>query len=177
MTRVHYPNGFLGAPVLELPAETMASVFSEMDTVAAKLRVHPQFVPQDLQIAFCKLQRERIGNLSRDDWLWLFEIWCDRDRGLRAARLARLCKQREGLFAERAVAPSQHRAALTARLAEIGVSLPSFKSDLNHPVLARGPLAQRGWKRRSRWRRIAPFALVGCFLHFTTGIWQLHPIV
>src|SRR5262249_1201725 len=121
MIRVHYPENFLGAPVIELPAETMASVFSEMDEIAAKLRAHPMFIEQDLQFAFYKLQRERIGNLSKEAWLWLFEIWRDHDRGQqvidaaeRDARFARLCKQREELFAERALAPPQQHDSLTA---------------------------------------------------------------
>src|SRR5262249_18438101 len=85
------------------------------------------------------LQRERIGNASgsenrsRGDWLWLFDLWCDHDRGLqvidaaeRDARLARLCEQREELFAERAVAPPQQHASLTARLAALGRELAEF---------------------------------------------------
>src|SRR5262249_28411184 len=87
------------------------------------LRAHPMFIEQDLQFAFYKLQRERIGNLSKEAWLWLFEIWRDHDRGQqvidaaeRDARFARLCKQREELFAERALAPPQQHDSLTARL-------------------------------------------------------------
>jgi len=38
--RIHYPQDFLGAPVLELPDATMASLFSEMDTAAEQLRAH-----------------------------------------------------------------------------------------------------------------------------------------
>jgi len=140
MIRVHYPNDFLGAPVIELPAETMASVFGEMDEIAAKLRPHPMFIEQDLQISFYRLQRKRIRNLSgenlsKDAWLWLFEIWRDHDRGQqvidaaeRDARFAELCKQREALFAERAVAPPQHHAALTAQLMKIGTELAALQT-------------------------------------------------
>jgi len=85
------------------------------------------FIEQDLQIAFYQIQRKRIGNLSKDEWLWLFGLWCDHDRGLRDARLARLCKQREELFAERAVTSLQHHASLTARLAEIGRELAELQ--------------------------------------------------
>ena len=139
MIRVHYPNDFLGAPVIELPAETMASVFGEMDEIAAKLRVHPQFVEQDLQTAFCKLQRKRIRNpngenLSREAWLWLFEIWRDHDRGQQVidaaegdTRFAALCKQREELLAARAVAPPQQHASLTARLMKVGTELAALQ--------------------------------------------------
>ena len=139
MIRAYYPDGFLGAPVLELPAETMASLFSEMDEIAAKLRPHEQFVEQDLQYAFCDLQRKRIRNLngenlSKDTWLYLFEIWCEHDRGQqvldgaeRDARLAQLSKEREELFAKRAVAPPQHYDALTARLMKIGTELAALQ--------------------------------------------------
>jgi hypothetical protein len=139
MIRVSYPEGFLGAPVIELPAETAASVFSEMDEIAAKLRAHPQFIEQDLQTAFYRLQRKRIGerlgkNLSREDWLWLFGLWCEHDRGQqvlddaeRDARLAQLSKQREELLAERAVAPPQHYDALTAQLMKIGTELAALQ--------------------------------------------------
>jgi len=130
MIRVHYPNDFLGAPVIELPAETMASVFGEMDEIAGKLRAHGQFVQDDLQYAFCKVQRKRLGNLSREGWLYLFGVWRDHDRAQQvidaaesATRLAQLCKQREELFAERAVASPPQHAAITARLMEIGREL------------------------------------------------------
>ena len=139
MIRVHYPDGFLGAPVIELPAETAASVFSEMDEIAAKMRAHEQFIEQDLQTAFCDLQRKRIRNpngenLRKDAWLYLFEIWCEHDRGRqvldadeRTARLAQLIKQREELLAERAVAPPQHYDALTAQLMKIGTELAALQ--------------------------------------------------
>jgi len=139
MIRVHYPDGFLGAPVIELPAETAASVFSEMDEIAAKMRAHEQFIEQDLQTAFCDLQRKRIRNpngenLRKDAWLYLFEIWCEHDRGRqvrnaeeRDARLAQLSKEREELLAERAVAPPQHHAALTAQLMKIGTELAALQ--------------------------------------------------
>jgi hypothetical protein len=97
-------------------------------------------VQDDLQIAFYQLQRYRLGNLSREDWLWLFDLWCDHDRGQqvidaaeRDARLARLCKRREELLAERAVAPPQRHASLTARLAEIGRELAELQVQTIHP--------------------------------------------
>ena len=79
--RVHYPHGFLGPPVLNLAPKAVTHLFAEMDQVAAKLRAQPQFVQGDLQFAFYQLQRERIGNLSKDEWLWCFDLWCDHDRG------------------------------------------------------------------------------------------------
>lgn len=143
--RVYYPDGFLGAPVLELPPETVASVFSEMDTVAAKLRACSQFVECDLQIAFYKLQRERIGNLSKEkeDWLWLFDLWRDHDRGLqelldaeRAALWDSLTDEREVLFLALKKFP-EHRTELTARLYEIGCGLAELE-----PTFPAAPLGE-----------------------------------
>jgi len=142
MIRVHYPTDFLGAPVIELPDETVASVFSEMDEIAAKLRAHEQFIEQDLQTSFYQLQRKRIRNLSgenlsKETWLWLFALWRDHDHGRqvidaaeRDARFVQLCKQREELFAERAVAPPQHHEALTAKLMAIGHELAALQIQL-----------------------------------------------
>jgi hypothetical protein len=105
------------------------SLFAEMDTIAAKLRAHPQFVQRDLQIAFYQLQRDRIGNLSREGWLYLFGVWRDHDRGQqvidgaeRDARFDVLCDERDLLFSARERYP-EHRAALTARLYQIGTEL------------------------------------------------------
>jgi hypothetical protein len=131
--RIHYPHSFLGAPVLELSSETMASVFSEMDTVAEELRRDPMFVAGDLQIAFRQLQKLRKPNLSREDWLWLFDLWCDHDRGLqvvddakRAALWDALIDECELLFSTRERFP-EHRAEMTARLLDIGRALAELQ--------------------------------------------------
>jgi hypothetical protein len=75
------------------------------------------------------LQRDRIGNLSRENWLYLFAVWCDHDRAQqvideaeRAALFDSLCDERELLFSTRERYP-EHRAAVTARLMEIGREL------------------------------------------------------
>jgi len=127
--RVHYPHGFLGPPVLNLAPKAVTHLFAEMDQVAAKLRAQPQFVQGDLQFAFYQLQRERIGNLSKDEWLWCFDLWCDHDRGQQvildaefAARLDALNDEREHLLNTRERFP-EHRTELTARLYVIGCEL------------------------------------------------------
>jgi len=91
------------------------------------------FVEGDLQIAFYQLQRKRIGNLSKDDWLWLFDLWCDHDRGLqlhldaeRAALWDSLIDEREALILARQKFPEQH-AVLTARLLDIGRALADLQ--------------------------------------------------
>jgi hypothetical protein len=132
LMRIHYPQNFLGAPVIELPDETLASVFNEMDTAAEKLRQHEEFIEQDLQYAFFQIQRKRI-NLSKDKWLWLFDLWRDHDRGLqvildaeRAALWDSLIDERETLFRTRARYP-EHAAKMTARLMDIGRALADLQ--------------------------------------------------
>jgi hypothetical protein len=113
-----------------------------MDQIAEKLRAHPQFIESDLQFAFYQLQRDRIGNLSRENWLWLFAMWCDRDRGLQViddARFNALCDERERLFSERAALPPEQHAALTARLMEIGTELAELL-----PTPSAAPLGEWG---------------------------------
>jgi hypothetical protein len=130
--RVYY-HPIFEHPVLELPDETAASVFNEMDEAAAQLRPHPMFVEDDLQIAFRQLQRMRVPNLSRDEWLWLFEMWRDHDRGQqiidddeRAALWDTLCAEREALFIAHKKFPDQS-AVLTARLLDIGRALAELQ--------------------------------------------------
>jgi hypothetical protein len=86
-------------------------------------------MPGCLQIAFYQLQRDRIGNLSRENWLYLFAVWCDHDRGQqviddaeRAALFDALNDERELLFSTRARFP-EHSSEMTARLYEIGREL------------------------------------------------------
>ena len=130
--RILYPQNFLGAPVIELPDATLASVFNEMDTAAEKLRQHELFIEQDLQIAFYQIQRKRI-NPSKDKWLWLFDLWRDHDRGLqellgakRAALWDSLIEEREALFVARKKFPEQSE-VLTARLLDVGRALAELQ--------------------------------------------------
>jgi len=127
----HY--GHFSHPVLNLAPEAMTNLFAEMDVVAEELRKHPMFVPDDLQIAFYQLQRTRLGNLSREDWLWLFGLWCDHDRGQqviddaeRAALWDALNDERELLFKTRERLP-EHRVEMTARLYQIGLALAELQ--------------------------------------------------
>ena len=127
--RAYYPDDFLGPPVLNLAPKAVTHLFAEFDQIAEELRRDPMFVTGDLQIAFRQLQKLRLPNLSRDEWLWLFEIWYDHDHAQqeidvakRAARLADLCAEREALFSARALYPWR-RDAVMARLAEIGREL------------------------------------------------------
>jgi hypothetical protein len=106
-----------------------------MDVIADEIRTNPKYGPDDDQIAFRQLQHIRVATLNRGmEWLNLFGVWRDRYRARQNAReieqrerFADLCKQREALFAERAVAPAQHHAALTARLMEIGRELADLE--------------------------------------------------
>ena len=98
--RAYYPDDFLGPPVLNLAPKAVTHLFAEFDQIAEELRRDPMFVTGDLQIAFRQLQKLRLPNLSRDEWLWLFEIWYDHDHARqeidvakRAARLADLCAE------------------------------------------------------------------------------------
>src|SRR5262249_29713755 len=107
--RDHY--GHFSHPVLNL-APKVTHLFAEFDQIASEVRSHPTFVEGDLQIAFYQLQRDRIGNLSRENWLWLFAVWCDHDRGQQvidaaelAARWDALCDEREVLFSAREMYP------------------------------------------------------------------------
>jgi len=91
------------------------------------------FIEQDLQYAFYQLQRKRVGNLSKDKWLWLFDLWRDHDRGLqvildaeRAALWDSLIEERELLFSTRAQYP-EHAAEMTARLLDIGRALADLQ--------------------------------------------------
>jgi hypothetical protein len=77
------------------------------------------------------LQKVRLPNLTKAEFLYLFEVWRDRYRARQAinaaerdARFAPLCDERETLFKSIAAGlQPQERAAVTARLMEIGREL------------------------------------------------------
>jgi len=139
MRRDHY--GPFDNPVLApLPDEPPADLFTEFDEIATELRAHPKFIESDLQIAFRQLQRVRLPNLSRESFLYAFEIWCDHDRGQqviddaeRAARFDALCDERRLLFTARALYPGR-REAVAARLAEIGRELAELQPRAAAPL-------------------------------------------
>jgi hypothetical protein len=87
-------------------------------------------IESDDEIAFRDLQRIRRPDLSKQEFRDLFAVWRDHYRAQqvindaeRGARFDALCRQREELFAERAVAPPQHHDVLTAQLYAIGRAL------------------------------------------------------
>jgi len=71
-------SGFLASG--SKPRTKVTHLFAEFDQIAAELRAHAKFVADDLQIAFCQLQKMRLPSLPRNEWLWLFALWCDQDR-------------------------------------------------------------------------------------------------
>jgi hypothetical protein len=130
--RDHY-QGF-DHPVLNISPEPRADLFTEMDQIADELRRDPRYVEGHLAIAFRQLQRRRQPDLSKAEFYDLFAVWRDRDHGqqvldsaARAALWDALCDERELLFKVREMYP-QHRAALTARLMEIGRALAEFQT-------------------------------------------------
>jgi len=99
-----------------------------MDAIADELRTHEAHIPDDDQVAWRQLQRARLPNLSRQEWLYLFALWCDHYRARRDAkaaarseRLAQLCEERDTLFSARASLPPQKHAAVTARIAALAL--------------------------------------------------------
>jgi len=105
------------------------NLFAEMDAIADELRTHEAHIPDDDQVAWRQLQRARLPNLSRQEWLYLFALWCDHYRARRDAkaaarseRLAQLCEERDALFSARASLPPQKHAAVTARIAALAPS-------------------------------------------------------
>lgn len=135
MARDHY-HGFSHPVLVDLPATPPCDLLSEMDIVADELRTNQEHVEGDDQIAFRQLLRLRGFDLTRAQFLDLYGLWREFYRARCEARLAVLCKEREELFAERAVAPPQQHAALTARLLEIGCEL----AELNTPSFPAAPL-------------------------------------
>lgn len=131
--RAYYHQGFLALPVLELSPQATKHLFAEMDEIAEELRRDPQFIPSDLQYAFRQLQSLRRPDLE-DDWLWLFDLWCDHDRSQgffddakREALFDVLCEERNALFLARQRFP-ERSAELTAKLMDIGRKLAELES-------------------------------------------------
>jgi hypothetical protein len=79
----------------------------------------PRHITADDQIAFRQLQRLRLLNLSREQPTDLFQLWRDHYRVRREAKAAALHARLARLWEERAALPSQQRAAVTERIAEI----------------------------------------------------------
>ena len=134
MMRDHYRQ--FSHPVLDFAPDMAKSLFAEFDTVADELRAHALFVEQDLQIAFPQLCRLRGLDLSKQDWLWLFDVWRDRDGGQRAALLDSLNDERDLLFKTRERFPEQS-VELTARLYQIGLELAELM-----PTVPAAPLGE-----------------------------------
>jgi hypothetical protein len=90
-------------------------------------------IPADDQIAFRQVQKARLPNLSKTEFLHLFDVWRDRyraqqviDDAERAALWDALNDERELLFSTHARFP-EHRAELTARLDAIGRELAELQ--------------------------------------------------
>jgi len=133
MVRDHY-HGFSHPVLVDLPAEPTVDLFTEMDEIADEIRSNPEHIAGDDQIAFRDLQHRRRPDLSKQEFRDLFAVWRDHYRARcqikqseRRARFAKLCEERDELFAERAVAPAQHYEVLTARLLEIGCELAELQ--------------------------------------------------
>jgi hypothetical protein len=125
--RDHY-HGF-SHPVLDLATETLINLFVEMDRIADEIRANPTHVNDDDQFAFRQLQKMLLPDLSREQFLYMYCLWCEHYAGRqfidddeRAARLDELSDERDALFSAREQFP-EHRAELTARLYEIGREL------------------------------------------------------
>jgi len=133
MARDHY-HGFSHPVLVDIPAEAPSDLFSEMDEIADELRTNAEHIAGDDQIAFRDLQRRRRPDLDKAEFFDLFAVWrdhyrarCEIKESERRARIEQLSKQREELFAERAMAPPPQHASLTARLLEIGRELAALQ--------------------------------------------------
>jgi hypothetical protein len=133
LMRDHY-HGFSHPVLVDLPAEPTVDLFTEMDEIADELRTNPEHIAGDDEIAFRDLQRKRRPDLSKQEFRDLFAVWrdhyrarCEIKKSERRARIEQLSKQREELFAERAMAPPDQHAAVTARLFAIGRELAELQ--------------------------------------------------
>jgi len=93
----HY-HGF-DHPVLNLPQEATTDLFTEMDIIAAELRASPLYGPYD-DIAFRQLQKFRRPELSKLEWLDLYEVWCDHDIARLEAEVTATRNERDRLRCE-----------------------------------------------------------------------------
>jgi len=131
--RDHY-HGFSHPVLIGLPAVTLLDPINEMHIIADELRTNPEHIVKDDQIALKQLLRLRGLDLTRAQFLDLYDLWREfyRARGERIeaekrARFAVLCKEREEVFAERAAAPPQYYNMLSARLLAIGFELAELQ--------------------------------------------------
>jgi hypothetical protein len=70
----------------------MRNLFKEMDAIADAARAHnPLHSAADDQIAFRQLQEERYPDLTKQQWLELFDAWCEH-------YVAKLTAQRDQLM-------------------------------------------------------------------------------
>lgn len=86
----------------------MNDLFDEMDRIADELRSDPMHLPEDNQIAFRQLQRERLPDLTKEQFLHMFELWQQRNIDQLRAELAKtranliaLDRERHDLMLER----------------------------------------------------------------------------
>jgi len=85
-------------------------------------------------LRFSNCRKVRRGDLSKEQWLDLFQVWHDHNRALEEAkenekreRLAKLCAERDALFSERAALPGEQHATVTARITAIGRELAELQ--------------------------------------------------
>src|SRR5215469_434413 len=104
--RDHY-QGFSHPVLVDLPAATLSDLLSEMHIIADEIRCNPEHIEGDDQIAFRRLLRLRDFDVTRAQFLDLYDLWrldyrawCEAREVERRARLANLSRQRDELFAE-----------------------------------------------------------------------------
>src|SRR5262249_36450876 len=126
--RDHYQQ--FDHPVLDLPAEPPADLFTEMTQIADELREHPKFIAADLEIAFRQVQGDRLPDLTVAQFRALCAEWRDQYRARQEAaaaatraRFTELWAERDALFSERGSAPPDARSRIDVRLHEIARTL------------------------------------------------------
>ena len=68
--------------------QTINDLFDEMDKIADILRGDPLHVPEDCQIAFRQLQKKRLPDLTKEQFLDLFARWQQHNLNYLRAELA-----------------------------------------------------------------------------------------
>jgi hypothetical protein len=126
--RDHYK--LLDNPLLDLSAEATTHLFAEMDTIADELRTHGGHCPDDDQIAFYQLVRVRRPDLTKEQWLDLFEVWRLHDDARRHVkkeknqlRAIALWRERCKLVALRPFLSPHQQAAVDEKLQQIALTL------------------------------------------------------
>lgn len=137
-------RGFSHPVAVELSPEARGDLFNQMHHAADRLRANPAHVADDDKVEFRMLQRIYGDHLTRKQWLDLYGEWrdlyrarCEAIEAEKRARIAKLCERRDELFAERAVAPPQHHAAINARLMVVGRELAALQ-----PTFPAAPLGE-----------------------------------